>query len=172
LPIDVRQAAQDFQDGVQGKGQKWEREASNASREWEQNAKSDQAEQNYGQGVRNAVENRTRQRGLQGVSAGDFQGAVQGRGRAFEEGAAARAGKWGRKFSPYADVIERTKQQLPPKQPGQARQNTVNRAAPIAESLQNAKRQGVGGGSLTGRGGSPQGSPAEQQREQRVPAFE
>lgn len=166
MPIDVREAARSFTEGVRGKGGKWERRTGEASREWETNAKSAEAEQAYGEGVRLAADQGLRARGLEPVSSGDFANAVAGRGRAFEEGASARAGKWQNKFGPFAQVIDRVVDRLPAKTPGAARENVMNRVVPIAEALQEAKRQGLAGRARAGAGGSPR-----ERRRTRAPAF-
>jgi len=143
MPIDVSQAGQFYASGTAANVGKWSAKAAAKSNEWEQKAKSPQAEANYAAGVELAARNQLRLRGLQNVSAGQWSQAVQGAGDVYRIKTGAASGKWAQKFAPFAPIIDRTVAALPAKIPGQARQNTINRCAPIGEALQQAKLAGV-----------------------------
>lgn len=143
MPIDIGQAGQFYAAGTAANVGKWSAKAAAKAGEWERAAKSPQAESNYAAGVELAARNQLRLRGLQDVSAGQWGQAVQGAGEVYRIKTAAASGKWQAKFAPYAPIIDRTVAALPAKMPGQARQNTINRCAPIGEALQQAKLAGV-----------------------------
>jgi len=53
------------------------------------------------------------------------------------------APKWAARFQPYANVINNVVSTLPARVPGQPTQNVMNRVAPIAEALYNARISGA-----------------------------
>lgn len=129
--------------GTAANAQKWEARTAAAASEWEAKAKSPAAEQAYGQGVQVAVANQLRLKGLQGVTASEFSGAVRGRSGAYREKTAARAAKWGTRFSPFLDTIRTVVPGLPPRVPGDIAGNIQRRVTPIATALHNQKLGGV-----------------------------
>ena len=160
-PINLQQASAKYQSGTAAAVQKWQQNTAGAANLWEQNAKSAQAEQNYATGVQFAAQNQLRLKGLQNVSATDFQQAVSASGSVYQQKTAANVNKWAQRFSPYADVINSIVPSLPAKVPGDAATNVANRVTPIAVGLQQAKlgttatRQVSGGSSGTSYGGRP-----------------
>jgi len=132
-----------FSEGVRGRGSKWEGRTTAAATTWEERAKSSEAEENYRIGTERAIQRGLRLRGLQPVSATDFQTSIRGMGRIWEDKATARAPKYGQKFAPYLNEIARIVPTLPPKIPGAARENVINRVVPIAEGLQQLKLAGA-----------------------------
>jgi len=143
MAIDVNTAAQYYASGTAANVQKWATKAAQAASEWEQRAKSPDAEQNYAEGVQRAVQYQLRLKGLQDVSASEWASAVQGSGSVYQQKTSMAVNKWAQKFAPYAQIIDRVVSTLPPKVPGQGVQNWLNRGAPIVEALQSAKLQGT-----------------------------
>ena len=143
MPIDVNSAAQYYAQGTAANVNKWVSKATEKAGEWEQKAKSPEAEQNYAEGVSRAVQHQLRLKGLQSVSAQEWAGAVQGSGSVYQQKTSMAVNKWASRFAPYAAIIDRVVSTLPPKTPGNGVQNWLNRGAPIVEALQSAKLQGV-----------------------------
>ena len=135
--------AQKYQYNAVNAAPVWSARASSEAEKWEQNAKSAQAEQNYATAMEYVIQNQLRLKGLQGVSAQDFASAVSGAQDVYAYKVSVSGNKWQEKFSPYAQVIDRVVATLPPKVPGQVRENIMNRVVPIAEALHQQKISGV-----------------------------
>jgi len=121
----------------------WASRAASEAPKWEQNAKSQQAEQNYAAGVQLAIQNQLRLKGLQNVTAQDFANAVSASQDVYAYKVSTSGNKWMQRFEPYAQTIDRVASSLPPKVPGQVRENVINRVVPIAEALHQQKMGGV-----------------------------
>ena len=121
----------------------WASRAAAEAEKWEQNAKSQQAEANYAAGVQLAVQNQLRLKGLQNVTAQDFANAVSGAQDVYAYKVSISGTKWQNRFAPFAQTIDRVVATLPPKVPGQVRENVINRVVPIAEALHQQKMGGV-----------------------------
>jgi len=146
----IEAARRYFEEGVRPRVAKWEERTTGAAAIWETAAKSPEAEDAYAKGVDLAVRQQLRLRGLQPITARDFAAAVRGMGTFWRDKALARSAKWGVKFRPYLEEIGRIVPTLPPKIPGQPRENVLNRVVPIAEGLHRLK---VGGSSPSPVGG-------------------
>jgi len=84
-----------------------------------------------------------RLKGLTPVTAADYSAGVSAAVDIYRTKTAAKAGKWGVKFTPFAEFINRIVPTLAAKIPGQVRQNVLNRVVPIAEGLHQLKIRGV-----------------------------
>ena len=166
-PINLTQAQQSYSAGTQANVQKWQANTGAAAQTWFQNATSSQAEANYAAGIQIAINNQTRLKGLQASSAAEFQQGVQGAGGQYQARTQAKSGKWMSKFQPYAQLIDGLVPGLPAKIPGQARQNTINRSAPIGEALQQAKMSGA----IMAQAPMPMSQPIMQQTQYQQPQF-
>jgi len=143
MAINVNEAAQYYAQGTSANVNKWVNRTASKAQEWETKAKSPEAEQNYAAGVQFAVQNQLRLKGLQSVSGSEWAGAVQSSGGVYQQKTGMAVNKWASRFAPYAQVIDQVVSSLPPRVPGNAQQNVINRVVPIAEALQRAKLQGV-----------------------------
>ena len=140
----IEESQRGYAEGTRAKAGIWESRAAGAAADWERSAKSAEAEEAYAIGVRNAADNRLRQRGLTDVTATDFASAVRGKSGAYAQGTAAATGKWGRKFSPYLDRIRDVAPRLGARVPGDVSGNIDRRVKPIAQELHNMKMGGAG----------------------------
>jgi len=145
----IEQARRYFETGIPGKEAKWEERTTGAADIWEVAAKSREAEEAYAAGVDLAVRQQLRLRGLDPITARDFQTAVRGMGTFWREKAVRRAPKWAFKFRPYLEEIRRIVPGLPAKIPGRPRENVLNRVVPIAEGLHRLKIGASPGAALT-----------------------
>ena len=121
----------------------WRARTTAEAEKWEANAKSQQAESNYATAMEYVIQNQLRLKGLQNVSATDFANAVAGAQDVYAYKVSTAGGKWQERFTPYAQTIDRVVSTLPPKIPGQVRENVMNRVVPIAEALHQQKMGGV-----------------------------
>jgi len=143
MPIDVNAAAQKYAAVTPAMAQIWQQRASAAAQKWEQNAKSMEAEQYWAQRVVEAAQQQARLRGLQAVSAQDYAQGIQVGANVYREKVSTIAPqRWARKFAPFAQVIDQVVASLPPKTTDVV-QNVLNRVAPIAQALRQAKLAGV-----------------------------
>jgi len=143
MAIDLGMAQQKYAQNTPASAQFWAQAATNKANKWEERAKSMEAEQNYAAGVQFAVQNQLRAKGLQNVTAQDYAAGVQNAVNVYQQKTSVASGKWQQRFAPYADVIDRVVSTLPARQPGNAAANVMNRVAPIAQALQQAKLSGV-----------------------------
>jgi len=157
MPIDLNAAAQKYAAVTPAMAPVWQQRAQAAAQKWEQNAKSMEAEQYWAQRTIEAAQNQARLRGLQFVTAQDYSQGIQVSANVYREKVSTIAPqRWMRKFEPYAQVIDQVVATLPPKTTDVV-QNVLNRVAPIAQALRQAKIQGVA--PVTGMG-TPTATPA------------
>ena len=109
--------------------------------DWQGPASSEASEANYGAGVTEAVQNKTRQRGVQNVSNADWQRKAADVGaKRIGKGMADAAPKQAQNWAPYRSFLEGTS--LPEKSRN-ATENIQNRLIPIAQGMQDLKKSGV-----------------------------
>lgn len=143
MPIDLNAAMQKYATVTPALANVWQQRAQAAAQEWEAKAKSPETEQYWAERVMEAVQNQARLKGLMGVSASDYaQGIAAGASIYQQKVSTIAPQRWMQKFAPYADVIDRVKATLPPKTTN-VTQNVLNRVAPIAQALKQAKMQGA-----------------------------
>jgi len=142
-PIDLNEAMQKYAQNTPAAAQRWANRATARAQIWEANAKSQQAEANYATAMQYVIQNQLRLRGLQNVTAADYSQGVQNSIQVYQQKTSMAGMKWQQRFAPYANIINNLLPTLPPKVPGQPRQNWLNRGAPIAEALHQAKLAGV-----------------------------
>ncbi len=141
MVINLAEWQDEYQKGVQAKGEKWRRRFLATSGIAEK-AKSDAAESAYATGVQNAVANKLRQKKLAGITDADIKGPVErGGATLYSTPAQAKAPKAAKGFAPYAPIIDSTVANLPART-ADAAANVAARVTPIAVALQNRKRQG------------------------------
>ncbi len=105
--------------------------------------RSDAAEALYAAKISAAVANKSRQKGLAGVTDEDVKAGARAVGPGgYSSAAAAKADKFGKKVGPYLDVIRSVLPTLPAKT-ADALSNLTSRAGPIVTALQNKKRGGT-----------------------------
>jgi len=109
--------------------------------DWKSAAESEEAEANYAAGVSEAAANKSRQRNIQNVSNATWQGQASGKGaQRIGKGMADAAPKQAAKWAPYRSFLESAS--LPPRTRN-ATENIQNRSIPIAQGMQDLKRQGA-----------------------------
>lgn len=139
----------------------WAARTAQESQKWEVNAKSNQAETNFGIAMQDVINRRARQEGLQDVSAGEFAQAVQASQDVYRLKTQGAGSKWRAGFEPAARIIDQVVATLPARIPGNSDANVDNRVKPIGRALQDAKRAGLL--RRTGGGFSPSPAGAGQQ---------
>jgi len=143
MAIDLNAAAQKYATVTPALANVWQQRAQAAAQEWEQKAKSPETEQYWAQRVMEAAQNQARLKGLMNVSAADYaQGIAAGASVYQQKVSTVAPQRWQQKFAPYAEVIDRVVATLPPKTTD-VTQNVLNRVAPIAQALRQAKMQGA-----------------------------
>jgi hypothetical protein len=106
-------------------------------------ARSDAAETQFAAKMSAAIANKSRVKGLAGVTDEDIKAAARAVGPGgYSTPAAAKAAKLGKKIGPYLDVIRAVLPTLPPKT-ADGLANLTARAGPIVQALQAKKRGGV-----------------------------
>lgn len=143
MAIDLNSAMQKYSEATPASANRWAAGAINNADKFIRNATSTEAENNYKLGVERSVQNQSRLKGLQNVTASDYANGVQNSVQIYQAKTAGSANKWANKFSPYAQVIDQTVNTLPPKISGDIAGNILRRVTPIAIALNNRKMQGV-----------------------------
>jgi len=146
MPIDLNLAAQKYAQNTPASANFWAQAAQNAAGKWEQKAKSQEAEQNYATAMQYVIQNQLRLKGLQNVTATDYAQGVANSVNVFQTKTANAHMKWQNRFAPFASIIDRIVETLPPKIPGNPDANIDNRVKPIARALHDAKVRGVTAG--------------------------
>ena len=146
MAIDLNLAAQKYAQNTPASANFWAQAAQSKANEWEAKAKSQEAEQNYAQAMQFVVQNQLRLKGLQNVTATDYAQGVANSMNVFQTKTANASGKWQNRFAPFASIIDRVVDTLPPRTPGNPDANIDNRVKPIARALHEAKVRGVTGG--------------------------
>lgn len=136
------QLRQNYQTGVSAKGAKWLKNFTDATGKAEA-AKSEAAESTFAAKMSAAIANRSRQKGLAGVSDSDMNAAAQAVGASgYTAPATAKAPKFAKKAKPYVDLAISVANALPPRG-ADPEANVDLRVKPIVRAL-HAKK--VGGG--------------------------
>lgn len=105
---------------------------------WQQAAASDQAEQNYGVGVQQAIANGTRRAGILRVSDADWRTAAVSKGASVIGARIVDAlPKYRANFAPILAAMSSAADALPPRTTS-ATQNVQNRLLPIIAAAQTA----------------------------------
>ena len=143
MPIDLAAAANKYATVTPQMVNVWQQRAQAAAQEWENKAKSPETENYWAQRVIEAAQNQARLKGLMNVSATDYSAGIAAGTEAYRSKVSTIAPqRWQQKFAPYAEVIDRVVATLPAKTTDVV-QNVMNRVAPIAQALRQAKIQGV-----------------------------
>ncbi len=136
--IDVSKLADAYKKGVGAKGDKW-RDNFLATSGIAEAGKSDAAETRYAEKVTEAVTNRTRQKGMAGVTDETIKAPVRSGSSSMYTGPAQnKAPKFQSKFAPYVPTINQAVASLKPKE-ASVDANVDNRVKPIANALHNQK---------------------------------
>jgi hypothetical protein len=139
--IRVSELQDAYKTGVSAKADKWFRHTSTATGVIAA-GQSDAAEAHYNAAMAAVLNNKLRQKGLQGVTDADFQAGVTAAGASgYSSGAQKKSGKFAKKFAPYAAIINQVLPTLAAKGTD-PNANIDNRVKPIANAL-NKKRLGT-----------------------------
>jgi len=160
VPIDVAAAQGRYAVNAPAAAEYWASRAEAQAGKWEREAKSPASETRFRQALEVVIANQLRLKGLMPVTAADYASGVRGSVDIYRTKTAAKAPKWGARFAPFAEWLNRTVPTLAAKIPGQIRTNVMNRVVPIAEGLHALKIRGVASpvapvASPLGGGGSP-----------------
>jgi len=138
MPIDLGTAQAKYTQNTPASVGFWQQKAMANAPKWEANAKSPATEQYWAARVTEAAQRQARLRGLAAVTQADYSAGVQAGAGTFQAKTAGAGPKWAMKFEPYGRVIDTIVPGLAAKTPD-VRTNVMNRVAPIAEALRNAK---------------------------------
>ena len=110
-----------------------------ANADWKSAAESEQAEQNYAEGVQEAIAKKRRQKMIQNVSNAEWQERAKNKGGNAIGSAIQQSGqKWAKGFAPYREVLEGM--DLPAKT-RDANTNIDNRLKPIVNKMVEKKKE-------------------------------
>ena len=117
-------------------GQRYTTGINNA--QWQAAAASDQAEQNYGTGVQQAISSGARRAGIMRVSDAEWRSAAISKGAAVIGARITDAlPKYRERFAPILQALTAASEALPPRTTS-ATQNVTNRLLPIIAAAQTA----------------------------------
>ncbi len=134
MPIDLALWEERYKKGTQNNAEFWKSQTLKTP-SWQAKAVSEDAENLYSAKVTAAIANKSRQKGVQKVSDGEWKGSVTATpSTTYSTATQTKAPKARKNFAPAAAVIDAAQAALPARV-ADGHQNLVNRAGPIVDAL-------------------------------------
>jgi len=111
------------------------------SADWQTNAASEQAEQNFAAGVQQAIANKSRQKGIQGVSNQQWREAARVKGaNSIGQGIQMGLQRYEQNFAPVLGAMQAAAKALPPRTTDPIA-NVTARVIPVVQAAVNAGKR-------------------------------